>query len=305
MKRPSIGVVIATPGRRSILRTLASISYQGIEEGDDVLVVGDGYHEPTAELVSFLGAPFRYVATEKTRDWGHSQFNYGLKHVRGDWVTGQDDDDIFLPRAFDEIRSIVEGLKDPCPIIGRVVTPYLGILWTEPGRQPLDGHCLVVPNDKSKLGYMGLDYAGDQTWLASNMAEYDTYTWADRVWTLTRPHWKLWPVLLEVTGACRVWVFYRDEGGTQGTERVAELMTCFKHGHWNASPSFSVGVTDEEIREVMEFAAWAGQGEDVWVRISALMERAADQARASGYEMHREEDGVLEFVSEWPPEVRR
>lgn len=289
-----------------------SIVYQGLVPGDDVLVVGDGYHKATAELVEMMGKPFRYVATEKTRDWGHSQVNYGLKHVGGDWLLLQDDDDIFLPRAFDEARHIISKLESPRPVIGRVMTPYLGILWTEPGREPLDGHCLLVPNDKEKLGYVGLEYEGDQTWLATNMTAYETYSWADRIWTLTRPTGKLWPRRMGIaTYRCFsppplwescAWNFHRDQGGVWSEEYVATLIMDWwdTNGevHWGAQLSRVSDVTDEEFREIIEFAAWAGQGTDVWFLVD---ESRAEVMNAAGYQFHQTKGSWMEFVFEWPP----
>lgn len=306
MKRPSIGVVIATPGRRSILRTINSLLYQGLEPGDDVLVVGDGYHEPTDRLVTSFGAPFRYVATKRTRDWGHSQVNYGLKRVGGDWVIIQDDDDVFLPRAFDEIRTIVAHLDEPKPLIGRVMTPYLGILWREPMSEPLDGHCIVVPNDKEKLGYMGLEYAGDQVWIASNLRAYETYTWADRIWTLTRPTAKLWPRLMRSGPNSAMWLFRRDDGGIWGEAIINLAMSRgADDDHWSARMSFAQeSVTEAELREVAEFAAWAGQGSDVWLT-ARDRQIEIDALHNTGYQLHRfiprEGAREAEFIFEWPP----
>jgi len=298
LSRPSIGVVIATPGRRSLLRTMNSILYQGLEPGDDVLVVGDGYHKPTAELVGIMGWPFRYVATQKTRDWGHSQQNYGLQRVRGDWLLLQDDDDVFLPRAFDEARTIIEKLESPRPIIGRVMTPYLGILWTEPMKEPLDGHCLVVPNDKSKLGYFGLEYAGDQKWLASNLEAYETYTWADRIWTLTRPSGKLWPRRV----GSDVWDFHRDAGGAwDGIPVVTLRMVRDEKDYWRATMVGSPTLSSAELREVAEFAAWAGQGLDVWFALHPTDTELAAVLNDCGYQLHEAREDFMDFTFTWPP----
>lgn len=301
MKRPAIGVVISTPGRPSILRTLNSIKMQGLEPGDDIIVVADGHHEPTKDIVEMFGPPFRYVATQRTRDWGHSQVNHGIREVTGDWVIIQDDDDVFLPRAFDEIRLIVEKLEGPRPIIGRVMTPYLGILWTAPGREPLDGHCIVVPNDKKKIGYFGSEYAGDQKWLATNLEAYDTYSWADRIWTLTRPTGKLWPSLWYRDVDRIGWFFHRDEGGVPATEYCTGLRMARHDDIWKGAIHVEGGLTEEEMREVLEFAAWAGQGCDVWMRFYRVPQAWIPVANACGYQMHQITEGWTEFTFEWPP----
>lgn len=279
-----------------------SILYQGLIPGDEVLIVGDGYHEPTADLVEMMGWPFKYVATRKTRDWGHSQQNYGLQHIGGDWLLLQDDDDIFLPRAFDEARDIIMKQDEPKPIIGRVMTPYLGILWTAPGVEPLDGHCLLVPNDKEKLGYFGPEYEGDQKWLASNLDAYDKYAWADRIWTLTRPTQKLWPVRVAASGAC-VWTFHREKDGFYDSEHIGQLVMIRdrQHDQWHATFSKASPYTEQECKEVAEFAAWAGQGSDVWFRTSISEPIMNVALLMSNYKLHIRSPEVMEYTFDWPP----
>lgn len=303
MKRPSIGVVIATPGRRTLLRTINSIQFQGLESGDDVLIMGDGYHKPTAELVEAVGPPFRYIATEKTRDWGHSQQNYGLQHIGGDWLVLQDDDDIFLPRAFDEIRAIVEKLDSPRPIIGRVKTPYLGILWTAPRVEPLDGHCLVFPNDKKKMGYFGSEYEGDQKFLATSLENYETYTWADRVWALTRPHWKLWPHLVSNTPEECIWTFQRDNDGTPkpGAPSAYLMLERKENDNWHARMLEGEQLTEDELGEIAEFAAWAGQGSDVWFEVNPKHPVLPTVLHNRGYLLHQSRPDYMDYTFTWPP----
>lgn len=303
MSRTTIGCVIATPGRRSLVRTLNSIQYQGLIEGDDVLVVGDGFHEPTKEIVEAFGPPFRYIATEKTRDWGHSQQNYGLQHVRGDWLLLQDDDDIFLPRAFDEARAIVAKLETPRPVIGRVITPFLGILWTAPQKEPLDGHCLLVPNDKAKLGYFGNEYAGDQRWLSSNLEAYDTYTWADRIWTYTRPSMTLWPILgMWRAGEMYTFDFNRGKDAPDANW-VVRLFLFFApmHETWRVGWLKSAHATHDELLEVAQFVAWAGQGTDVEVILLRTQRDEIAAFREAGFKTHVEAPEHVELVYEWPP----
>jgi len=296
----TLGVVIATPGRASLLRTINSIQNQGLIPGDDILIVGDGYHKQTAELVELIGPPFRYVATTKTRDWGHSQINYGLKHVKGDWLVLQDDDDIFLPRAFDEIRRIVGELRQPEVIIGRVMSPYLGLLWRAPGAEPLDGHCLVVPNNKEKLGYVGSEYAGDQVWLKTNIEAYENYTWADRCWTLTRPEWKLWPSLARTTEVGSIWSFSRSYG-SMGVGLLSFTWDAERKKYWaNFAPDPDEKITAAEYNEIGQFAAWAGQGNDVWFTADPDNEEMIEGLLSFNYEWHQKQGDYGDLVHEWP-----
>jgi len=305
--RPNIGCFIPTPGRLSLLRTLNSIKVQGLLPGDDIIIVGDGYHQPSKDVVDMFGPPFRYVATQKTRTWGHDQCNYGVKHVMGDYIVAQDDDDIFLPRAFDEMRSIAGKLPHPKPIIGRVMTPFLGMLWTAPGQEPLDGHVLVVPNDKTKLGFWGREYAGDQKWLSSSLQPYEEFVWADRCWTLTRPTMKLWPRLSPARPNTEneVWYnFHRDEDGIWEKSPLI-LLHMWREPeaeHWFARIAMqrTSMMSIDEYEEVIQWAAWAGQGSDVWFRVAEPQKKSPllPALRRSGYTTHIKDE---EYCFEWPP----
>jgi len=304
----TLGIFIATPGRKSLWNTLASIAYQGAPV-EDVLVVGDGFHRPTAELVevaaSALNLPARYVATEKTRDWGHTQQNYALKHVRGDYLIYQDDDDIFVPRALTEAARLVTEFHDPHPLVGRIKSPCLGLIWPIPGTV-LDGHCLVVPNDKSKLGFFTSKYDGDQAYIRHCLAAYEECSWTDRVWTLTRPHWKLipmWAAEGNLTWACDL---YRGRDGvlsgedpivTVLLERDEEIDRYFA----TVSPH-TAGIMIQEYREIGEFIVYAAQSKDVWIRIKRSEGALALGLRASNFKEHAQTTEYIEFTHDWPPD---
>lgn len=253
-----IGIVIATPGRASLFRTLYSIAYQ--KEGiHDVLVVGDGPCPIAAEIVEAFGPPFRYMEGPKTRDYGHTQLNLGFMEVRGEYLTYQDDDDIYVPRAFEEMCSIIRVFDEPHPFCGRIVTPKLGLLWALPGDDAiLDGHCLVTPNVKTKIGSMWPQYNGDQAYLHNTLRCYDHVTWCDRIWTLTRPKWKLFPVRY---GGAGHWTykFHVDNGGVPG--RLADLTLTLEERDCAMLATLEGREPDcIYYPEVVEFAAFAAQG---------------------------------------------
>lgn len=296
----SIGVIISTPGRVSLARTLASIHYQRWWV-EDVLVVGDGESKVARDIVEdyeCMGLPARYVATRQTRDWGHSQLNYALKRVRGDYVVVQDDDDIFLPRAFDEMHALVDGR----PLIGRVKTPRHGLLWQRPNETTmLDGHCLVAPNDKARLGWFRGDYNGDQGYIHTTLRNYGSWAWCDRVWTLTRPTWKLWP-----EGACTVegrWSvdlcrgpLGEDSLAVVSLEPVPETDTMQASVGW-----ITLDATDAEMLEIAEFIAYAAQGKDVRIDIAPHETSFRVALETRGYKPHYETAERVEMTRDWPP----
>jgi hypothetical protein len=296
----SLGIIISTPGRRTLARTLTSITYQQ-DHVEDVLVVGDGYSAPTAELCEWFaevrGLPVRYQATTRTRDWGHSQVNYGLEHVRGDYITYQDDDDIYLPRALDEMHNLMEAMPVKQPLLGRVKTPVLGLLWQRPDYTScLDGHCLVLPNDKKKLGWMANVHHGDQGFLQTSLAHYDTWSYADRVWTLTRPHWKLTVWSQTHFGNHWHWSFWRD-----GRSMPIASLTLKKDPDSDRMIGDIIrdsDVTRGELVEICEFAMFACQGNDCWMQFEndddALLIGALRETKFA-------EHTPTEYTHDWPP----
>lgn len=306
MNQPTIGVIISTPGRASLLRTLYSIAYQGAPI-EDVLVVGDGYHMQTAELVrefaSWTAYPCRYIATEKTRDWGHSQLNYALQHVRGDYVIVQDDDDIFLPRALTEAARLIRELDVPKPIIGRVKSPYRGLLWQKPGLDAvLDGHCLLVPNDKKKLGYFTSAYDGDQAYIHHTLRAYPEWAWTDRIWTLARPQWKLWAMGAlqgEETWTCDL--HYDEQGAPFDRCATVLLEKDETHDIFHATVD-SPGATLAEYHEIAEFLMYAAQGMDLRVRVRPWQVDFELGLIEANYKEHIRTDEYVEFAHDWPPD---
>ena len=205
MKKPSsIGVYIPTiEGRPGLRRTLHSISQQRLIAGDEVLVLGDGPC-PTAEtLVSEFGQPFHYVTVQQSKTWGHAQANEALHggHFKADLLVAQDDDDIFLPRAFEVIREAAQALPNKLLSFHTFSKVYDALTHKDGiGITPLngywDGHSIVVPNDPPRLGWWGHEYSGDQSYIFSTFTKWG----ADRshvhpaVLTMIRPEqrWRLW-----------------------------------------------------------------------------------------------------------------
>ena len=296
----TLGIVIATPGRRSLARTLQSIHYQKTYV-EDVLVVGDGYSKPTEELVGVfkdLGLPVRYQATTKTRDWGHSQINYGIQHVKGDYFTYQDDDDIYLPRALEEMARLCTSLDTPRPLLGRVKTPGWGLLWQRPGTNTvLDGHCLVAPNDKKRLGWMSPAYNGDQGLIHTTVRNYPELAWADRVWTLTRPEWKIMPwSTTQVVSHHWSWDFHRD--GEWGSVASLQMRKDPDHDIMKARIcALHPSVTDEELGHIAQFACFAAQGNDVDFNFEPG-DRIESILPFQNYKEHT----TTEYTHSWPPD---
>lgn len=144
-----LSVVVATTGRPTLGRTLASITAQMVP-GDELIVE----YDRTGDM----------AATPRTR---------GMHAASGDYVLFMDDDDTYEPGAFDLIRAAVR--KDP----GRVHLFRLtsGAGWGL-GKDPVvrrgnvSTQMVVVPRDPAKFGRWGPRRSGDYDFIASTLEHY-------------------------------------------------------------------------------------------------------------------------------------
>lgn len=200
---PTLGIVVPTAGRASLRRTLESMAPQ-MRKGDRCLVVGDTLDGPLphteAIVADYPWCRYRPHAG-KAHTWGHEQINIGLRLVGGDWVMCQDDDDIYVPDAFDAIRGVIAALHRPRPLLFRFRSYHNGIVyWDDYARAHYDlhrtvpeghigGHCLVTPNRPRRMAPRGLHYQGDHTWITDTLALWGAVEplWVDKIIAIARP----------------------------------------------------------------------------------------------------------------------
>lgn len=181
-------------------------------------MVGDGDVPFAQALCEELGPPFRYASTARTGDYGHSQCNWALHDggMTADVLVGQDDDDIFLPRAFEVIRGRV---PEPPHLIAMQAYTSSGLT---PHNGNWDGHCVVVPNIKGKIGRYGRGHSGDQDFVSSTSG-----LWGGNpnpfpeIISMVRPKWRLWDwevrspeqveALRRLRNECREFMTYHRE----------------------------------------------------------------------------------------------
>lgn len=80
----NLSVVIASSGRETLGRAIESARSQ-MQVGDEIL-----------------------VSVNADCPWGHKARNYLMKAARGDYLLFMDDDDAYVPGAFDVVRAAVE-----------------------------------------------------------------------------------------------------------------------------------------------------------------------------------------------------
>lgn len=185
----SLSVIIPTIGRSTLWDTLMSIAPQ-LEEGDEIIVVGDGEQKSAEELVSSFNkqgtlglegelprkpGPPQYVYFESPgpkEDWGATPRNYAIERARGTHLVFMDDDDVYLPDAFVSFRKAIAGISDR-PHIFRMHHRE-GILWRDQVIKVgnVSTQMYLVPNLPGKVGRWATNYEGDTKFISQTLDLY-------------------------------------------------------------------------------------------------------------------------------------
>lgn len=214
----SLSILIPTAGNGDIPHVLHSISTQKTIPEDDVIIIADGaqpFIRASIEAIRDTGTfpcKIRYLETQRTNDFGHSQLNEAFAEAHGDYIMVQDDDDIFLPRSFEVIREKLDEEAIPYmkPHIFRFYTNDHWLVWNPQDQHRIEetligSHNLVVPNIASKIGRFTPRYRGDFDWTKSTLAFYpeSDWKWHTEIITRQRPNRAVldWPVDGRTIGA--------------------------------------------------------------------------------------------------------
>lgn len=207
---PSISAIVPTVAtdlaRLTLLRRSMESAYHQLSAGDELLIAADTTDGPLdavrelclrfdVDAIPF-GFRVRYVphAGEHGHTFGHDQINAAMAVATGDYLTFNDDDDIYCAGAFDAIRERAEALPHPAPLLFRFRSYHGPVFWVMPGllgQGLIGGHCAVVPNLPSLLGQWGAHYEGDWTFIESTLALWANVgvapVWVDRLIAIARP----------------------------------------------------------------------------------------------------------------------
>lgn len=202
---PGITVITPTQGRATLPRLLESVVANGLGANplDEHLVVIDAHGMADTEaarieaLVGSYGPAWRAIRHDAGgHTWGHCEGNVGIEAARGsNYLTFNDDDDVYAPGAFDAIRRAIAddaAAAEPHVHIFRFMPP-----WRSPlpegrtvARGRIGGHCLVVPNLPGKVGRLGKEYEGDFDLIEDTLARWggsDAAVFHDAIIAITRP----------------------------------------------------------------------------------------------------------------------
>lgn len=168
---PSVTFIIPTIGRETLLRVLGEIRSQ-LSAEDEILVVADGPRPAARAMVEGLDPRIKYLEHGPTKNWGHSQRNFGMWRAKGSHIMTLDDDDRFRSNGLEVIRKAIVETPDR-PLIFRM-HQSTGLIWEY--RWTVIGdvstQMYVVPNIPDRLGLWGNRYIGDQDFIQSTLALY-------------------------------------------------------------------------------------------------------------------------------------
>ena len=106
----SINVLLTTIGREELRsKMLASLALQ-LNENDYLTVISDANHDFVANSIKIF--KFKCNVTHIINDeplgfWGHGSRNKYQNTLPGDFIMNADDDDRYVPKAFDFIRQTI------------------------------------------------------------------------------------------------------------------------------------------------------------------------------------------------------
>jgi len=174
MAEPTLSIIVATQGRKTLKRTLRSIARQ-LQQGDEVLVLCDD-----------------------SGDAGDTPRMKAMPRARGTYLTFIDDDDVYAPGALDAMRRFAR--EHPGRIgIFKMRHPVGTTHWRE-GEPVLryanvSTQTFLVPNVPGRLGRWqagrprpgGGVYAGDYVFITETVELQGEPVFVDEVTVYARP----------------------------------------------------------------------------------------------------------------------
>ncbi len=111
MQNPTITILTPTYNRREeLVKLYNSLAMQSCYDFEWV-VVDDGSDDDTMSWLLSLAAPFNVVPKHKDNGGKHTAINLGVIHAQGEWTVIVDSDDILVPDAVANIKTMVESVS--------------------------------------------------------------------------------------------------------------------------------------------------------------------------------------------------
>lgn len=191
-------IVMPTVGRPSLRAAIASCVDQ-LEEGDELIVVGDGEQDVSAETVGdFQPASIFYVETQRAGSvYGNWQRTWAMELAlgRSSHVAFLDDDDVYTPDALDIMRYCIGDDRESAHVFKATWGQghhWHGTLWADPVvRESNFGTPQVVlpnrPYPKSWWDSNDRGIVSDYGFLSAAIGECDGVRWHDALVAVVRP----------------------------------------------------------------------------------------------------------------------
>jgi glycosyltransferase involved in cell wall biosynthesis len=193
----TFSVVMPTCGRPALTAAISSVVDQ-LEDGDELIVVGDGEQDVSAGTVGdFQPASLFYVETQRPGSvFGNHQRDFGMQLAlgRSSHLLFLDDDDVYVHGALDVIRSKISE-SSFAHIFRATWGPghhWHGTLWAE--REVRESNIAtpmcVLPNRpyfKSWMDFNDRGKVSDFGFLSAAIGECDGVCWHDDLVATVRP----------------------------------------------------------------------------------------------------------------------
>lgn len=196
----SLAVIIPTVGRASLADALRSL--EGLEPGDQVIVVGDG-PQGQAEQIFFRqrrdGWLYLEVSVDPPSSYGNAQRDAAMAIATTDWLCFLDDDDVYTPGALATVRQSVAAQPGRPHIFRMRFGPghhaHGLVLWQQPEvwASNIGTPMVVLPNRRYETSWMQHDRPGRQGWtsdfgfLSGAIAEAGDPVWRREIVATVRP----------------------------------------------------------------------------------------------------------------------
>lgn len=182
----TVSIITPTIGRDS-LKTMLDKLVPQLEDGDEVLVIGDGPQPNAKHIIDLVGDPLvKYSELGPIWNYGNPQRNLGIEQAKGDYIMFVDDDDVPCPDAIQAIKQAAQEFPGK-PFMFRMQHPGL-LLWrdTEVRMRNVSGQMFVPPNDKAKIGRWSGRYEADYDFITTTLGFYpeNSLVWRQELITI-------------------------------------------------------------------------------------------------------------------------
>ncbi len=187
-----ITVLLATIGKPTLARTLASFKDQAWQEGDEILVASDDNHVQVVNMCNAAGVPWSHVLLGggPHKDWGHTPRNVAMPHAKGNFICHFDDDDVALPTMLRDMHAALDKDRDCVHLFRMLRYKKQDKIWLKEGvlrRRFVSTQNILHPNVPGTFGVWARFYGGDFFFIRDTCTKVGKVLWHDQVTCVYAP----------------------------------------------------------------------------------------------------------------------